>query len=119
MRILVVEDNESHRKLTKLMLDRLGYQSDAVSDGYQAIQAVKHNQYGLVLMDIVMPGIDGLQAAREIRKLGKRGMKIISITAYVYSGFRDMCLEAGMDDCITKPVCIRDLENALKRIDRL
>ena len=115
MRVLVVEDEESHRKLTMLMLAHLGYKSDAVSNGRQAIQAVEHNQYALVLMDIVMPKIDGLEATREIRKLGQNWLKIIGITAYVVLDIREMCLDAGMDDCITKPVRIGDLAEVLKK----
>jgi CheY-like chemotaxis protein len=119
MRILLVEDEASHRKIILLMLARLGYESDAVSNGHEAIQAVKHSQYDLVLMDIVMPKIDGLQTTREIRKLGQKGLKILAITAYVFPGIREMCLDAGMDDYIAKPVRIKDLEHALKNINHL
>jgi len=115
MRILVVEDNESHRKVSKLMLTRLGYESDIVPNAFEAIQAVKRNHYDLVLMDIVMPGMDGLQAAREMRKLGKNGLKILAITAYVVPDIRKMCLEAGMNDCITKPVSLMELAEVLQK----
>ncbi len=115
MRILLAEDDESHRKLTMLMLARLGYKSDAVSNGRQAIQAVSHSQYDLVLMDLVMPEMDGLKATREMRKLGQKEIKIIAITAYVVPGIRETCLEAGMDDCITKPVKIGDLAKVLNQ----
>lgn len=119
MLILLAEDDESHRKVTMLMLARLGYESDAVSNGREAILAVENNQYDLVLMDIVMPEMDGLKATREIRKLGQKGLKIVAITAYVFPGIREMCLEAGMDDCITKPVRIKDLELALTAISKI
>ncbi len=62
--------------------------------------------------------MDGLEAAREIRKLGQEGLKIIAITAYVVPDIMEMCLKAGLDDCITKPIRIKDLELALKRINR-
>ena len=114
-RILLAEDNESHRKVSKLMLTRLGYEFDIVPNALEAIQAIRTNHYDLVLMDIVMPGIDGLQAAREIRELGNNGLKIIGITAYVVPGIRESCLEAGMDDCITKPVRIIELAEVLKK----
>lgn len=113
--ILVAEDNESHRRVSKLMLTRLGYDSDVVPNAFKAIQAVNINHYDLVLMDLVMPGMDGLQAAREIRKLGKGGLKILAVTAYVVPGIREICLEAGMDDCITKPVRIGELAEVLKK----
>lgn len=116
MRILVADDNESNRKVTMLMLARLGYKQDSVSSGREAIRALSCTHYDLVLMDIVMPEMDGLETAREIRKLGQNGLKIIGITAYVVPGIREMCLNAGMDDCITKPMRIKDLETALKSI---
>jgi CheY-like chemotaxis protein len=119
IRILVAEDDVSHQKIISLMLARLGYKSDVVSNGYEAIQAVERSQYDLVLMDIVMPKMDGLEATREIRKLSQNGLKIIAITAYVFPGIRDMCIQAGMDECITKPVRIKDLECALKDISYL
>ncbi len=115
MRILLADDNESNRKVTMLMLARLGYKYDAVSSGFEAIQAVSNSHYDLVLMDVVMPEIDGLEATREIRKIGQNGLKIIAITAYVVPGIREMCLEAGMDDCITKPIRIGDLAEVLKK----
>ena len=115
MRILLADDNESNRKVTMLMLARLGYEYDAVSNGREAIQAVSHSHYDIVLMDIVMPEMDGLETARKIRKLGQKGLKIIGITAYVVPGIREMCLEAGMDDCITKPVRVLELGEVLKK----
>jgi CheY-like chemotaxis protein len=119
LRVLLVEDNASNRKVEKAMLERLGYKADAVSSGYEAIRALGHNHYDLVIMDIVMPSMDGMQTAREIRKLCLKGLKIIAVTAYVVNGIREMCLEAGMDDFITKPVRLKDLERALKNINRL
>lgn len=90
MDILVVEDNESHRRIFELMLNRLGYKFDIVPNALEAIQAANHNHYDLVLMDIVMPGMDGLQASREIRKINQNGLKIIGITAYVVPGIKEM-----------------------------
>jgi CheY-like chemotaxis protein len=101
------------------MLARLGYKSDVVLNGYDAIQAVSQCNYYLILMDIVMPKIDGLEATRQIRKLGQKELKIIAITAYVFPGIKEMCLEAGMNDCITKPIRLIDMECALKNINRL
>ena len=115
MRILVTEDNEVHRKIIKLMLNRLGYESDIVPSGREAIEAVKRSHYDLVLMDIVMPEMDGLEAARKIRKLGQNELKIIAITAYVVPEIRAICIEAGMDDYIAKPMKTADLAKTLKR----
>jgi two-component system sensor histidine kinase/response regulator len=118
-RVLLVEDNASSKKLEKMMLERLGCRADAVTSGNEAIEAIKREHYDLVLMDIMMYGMDGFETAREIRKLSQKDLKIIAITAYVFSGIREMCLEAGMDDCITKPIRLKDLEGALKNISRL
>jgi len=115
MRILIVEDNVSNRKVTMLMLARLGYGYDAVSNGREAIQAVEHNHYDLVLMDIIMPEIDGLEATKKIRKLNQTWLKIIAITAYVFPGIKEMCLDAGMDDFLPKPITIDDLARVLKK----
>lgn len=115
IRVLLVEDNESHRKVGELMLTRLSYNFDIVSNSFEAIEAVKKKHYDLVLMDIIMPGMDGMQATREIRMLRKNGLKILAVTAHVIPGIQEMCLEAGMDDCITKPVRIRELAAVLKK----
>ncbi len=115
MRVLVNEDNEFHRKITKLMLARLGYESDIVPSGHEAIQAISKSNYNLVLMDIKMPEMDGLEATREIRKLDQNSLRIIGFTAYVAPGIREMCIEAGMDDCISKPVRINELADVLKK----
>lgn len=98
-----------------LMLARLGYKYNAVSSGLEAIEAVNRGHYDLVLMDIVMPYMDGLETTREIRKRSQNGLKIIGITAYVAPGIKDKCLEAGMDDYIAKPVQKGDLADILKR----
>jgi CheY-like chemotaxis protein len=70
MQILLAEDDTSHQKIILLMLAWLGYKSDVVPNGHEAIQAVEHNQYDLVLTDIIIPKKDGLEAARKIRSLG-------------------------------------------------
>ncbi len=114
-RILLAEDDATNQRVAMLMLKRLGYAASAVSNGREAIQAVKRQKYDIVLMNIVMPEIDGLEAAREIRRLGYTGLKIIAITAYVFPGAREMCIAAGMDDYIPKPVKIGDLAIALKK----
>ncbi len=113
--ILLAEDDPASQKVTLLMLKRLGYKADAVDNGLQALQALEHQTYDLVLMDIVMPKMDGLEATREIRKLGQNEPKIIAITAYVFPGSREMCLKAGMNDYIAKPVEIGALAEVLSK----
>jgi CheY-like chemotaxis protein len=116
LRILLAEDDGSHQKLFLLMLARLDHKSDVVSNGYEAIRAVSQCKYDLVFMDVVMPQMDGLQATREIRKLDQKGLKIVAIAACVFPGVMEMCLDAGIDDCIATPVRIEDLKNALRNI---
>jgi PAS domain S-box-containing protein len=114
LRILVAEDNPSNQRVVVEMLKRLGYRADAVADGKEVVQALKRQPYDLVLMDVRMPEMDGLTATRVIRKLQpEKGPKIVAITAYALEGDREKCFEAGMDDYISKPVQIRELEAIL------
>ena len=116
LRILVAEDNPSNQKVLVEMLKRLGYKPDAVADGREVLQALKRQDYDLVLMDVRMPEMDGITAAREIRKIWpENGPKIIAITAYALEGDREKCLEAGMDDYISKPVQKKELEAILMK----
>lgn len=98
------------------MLNRLGYKADAVADGLEALQALEKRPYDVILMDIKMPNMNGITAAKEIRKLWpNNGPKIIALTAYALAGDKERCLEAGMDDYIAKPMKTADLAEALKR----
>lgn len=112
-RILLAEDNELNRKVTLLMLKRLGYKADAASNGIEVLKALVRRPYGLVLMNIGMPEMDGIETTREIRRRWQDSLKIIAITAYVLPGMRAICLEAGMDDYIDKPVKIEELAKVL------
>jgi CheY-like chemotaxis protein len=113
--ILLAEDNESNRKVTMKMLERLGYKADAVLNGREAIQAIEHQQYDLVLMDIVMPKMSGIDATKEIRRRfpASRQPKIIALTAYVIPNSREICLESGMDDYLGKPVQMNELKSMI------
>lgn len=93
------------------MLERLGYKADAVINGHEVIQALERQQYDLVIMDIVMPKMSGFDAAKEIRRRfpASKQPKVIALTAFVIPNSRDMCLEAGMDDFIGKPVTMQEL----------
>ncbi|VVB62905.1 Methanogenesis regulatory histidine kinase FilI [uncultured archaeon] len=116
MRILVAEDNPSNQKVLVEMLKRLGYRADAVADGREAVQALERQDYDLVLMDIKMPEMDGITAAKVIRKLRpEKGPKIVAITAFALEGDREKCLDAGMNDYIAKPVQMRELAEVLKK----
>ncbi len=114
-RILLAEDNELNRKVTLLMLERLGYKVDVASNGIEVLEALRRHLYDLVLMNIGMPKMDGIETSREIRRRWKNSLKIIAITAYVLPGIRGKCLEAGMDDYIGKPVNITELARVLSK----
>ncbi len=118
MRILLAEDNAVNRRVISQMLSKLGYRADMAANGIETLKALEKNNYDLVLMDIQMPEMDGLEAARQIRKLWSAAEqpKIIALTAYAMEGDRERCLEAGMDGYISKPVKIDDLNAALTRV---
>lgn len=105
-RILVVDDSQTSRMVAKLMLQPTGLKVDLASDGGEAVSMVKKGGYDAILMDCQMPGMDGYEATREIRKLpGKRGrIPIIALTANVETGYIAECYTAGMSDHLSKPV---------------
>ncbi len=114
--ILLAEDNASSQKVILHMLKRLGYRADVVANGIEVCQALEHQNYDIVLMDVRMPEMDGLEATRTIRQRWPlNGPKVIAITAHALQGDREKCLGAGMDDYITKPVKMEELAEVLKR----
>jgi len=115
MRILLAEDNLVNQKVALTILGKLGYTADVAANGYEVIRALERQPYDVVLMDVQMPEMDGLEAARRIRKSWPSGPYIIATTAYALKGDRETCLEAGMDDYISKPIQIEDLQMALWR----
>lgn len=102
-RILMAEDNQINQRVGKLILQRAGFVIDLVSDGSEALQAHKTHPYDLILMDCQMPTMDGLEACRQIRKLDASQPVIVAVTANALVGEREKCLEAGMDDYLSKP----------------
>jgi PAS domain S-box-containing protein len=119
MRILLAEDNEVNKKVMSQMLRKLGYRADMASNGLEVLKALERQAYDLVLMDIQMPEMDGLEAASQIRKRlpAAEQPRIIALTAYAMEGDRERCLEAGMDGYIAKPVKMEDLRAALGRCE--
>ncbi len=119
LEILLVEDNAVNRKMTSRMLERVGYQADWASNGLEALEAMKKRRYDLVLMDVQMPKMDGIQATRRTREEqdAANQPRIVALTANAMQKDREACLEAGMDDYLTKPVKIADLVAVLKDIE--
>ncbi|MFZ2472241.1 MAG: PAS domain S-box protein [Methanothrix sp.] len=114
--ILLAEDNAVNQRMAILMLKKLGYNADKVANGLEVLLALERKSYDLILMDVQMPEMDGLQATREIRRrwpLG--GPKIVALTAHAIAGDREKCLEAGMDDYLCKPINIEDLKVTIER----
>src|SRR3954467_14151845 len=106
VRVLVAEDNLINQKIVRIMLQKAGCEVLAVDDGNKAVEAVQTNPFDLVLMDLHMPLVDGLQATRQIRGLESKvkEVPIIALTASAFTDDRDRCLAAGMNDFITKPI---------------
>ncbi len=119
VRILLAEDNTINRKLALHLLEKFGFQADAVANGLEAVKALETAPYDLVLMDIQMPEMDGLEATQTIRSQTSNVMDhqipIIALTAHAMKGDREICLNAGMDDYITKPIKPEELFSAIEK----
>lgn len=115
--ILIVEDNPINQKVAEKVLERLGFSSDLASNGFEAVEKVQQKQYNLVLMDMEMPEMDGIEATEHIIKLGEKASNpvIIAITANVSAEDRARCFEAGMRDFISKPITLGAMETALAK----
>lgn len=117
LRILVAEDSVVNQKVALLMLKKMGYRADVVANGLEVIEALQRQQYDVVLMDINMPEMDGLEASQKICQEWETNIRphIIAMTANAMRGDREVCLAAGMDDYISKPVQIEELAQALSK----
>ena len=117
-RLLLAEDNAVNQKVAMLMLSKLGYRADVAADGNEVLEALNRQAYDIVIMDIQMPELDGIQASRQIlaRWPDPRDRPwIIALTANAMLGDREACIAAGMDDYISKPIKTEELAAALAR----
>ena len=117
LRILLAEDNAVNQKVALRLLERMGYRADVAANGLEALAALERQPYDVVLMDVQMPEMDGLEASRRIKGNWPPGARprIIAMTANAMQGDREKCLAAGMDDYITKPIHTEALVAALSQ----
>ena len=120
MEILLVEDNVTNRKVAQIMLKKMGYHCDMASNGEEAVAKVTAKVYDLVLMDVQMPVMDGIQATREICRLvpESKRPRILALTAGAMKGDREAAIEAGMDGFLAKPLRIEELQAELQNTQR-
>ena len=118
LRILLAEDNVVNQKLALRLLQQMGYRADLASNGAEAIESIARQPYDVVLMDVQMPEMDGLEASRRItaRWQVHERPRIVAMTANAMQGDREACLAAGMDDYVTKPIRVEALVEALDRV---
>ena len=117
LRILIAEDNSINQKIALRILAKMGYAADLAGNGLEVLQALEHKHYDVIFMDIQMPEMDGLQAARVINRTlaSMQKPRIIALTANVLEENRERCREAGIDDFLCKPIVLKDMQQALER----
>ncbi|HEY9812722.1 MAG TPA: response regulator, partial [Candidatus Sericytochromatia bacterium] len=117
LRILLAEDNVVNQKVAIQLLKRLGYRADVVCNGSEALEALCHVPYDVILMDMQMPEMDGIEATRRIIQNWQPAERprIIALTANAMQGDRELCLQAGMDDYLSKPIRLENLVEALSK----
>jgi CheY-like chemotaxis protein len=118
LRILLAEDNVVNQKLALRILQQMGYRADLASNGLEAVESVERQTYDVVLMDVQMPEMDGLEASKRIttRWGTTERPRIVAMTANAMQGDRELCLQAGMDDYLTKPIRVDQLVEALNNV---
>lgn len=119
-RILIAEDNPVNQTLTMRLLEKRGYSTGLAENGRQVLEELERQKYDLILMDMQMPVMDGIEATRMIRSQKKdvvyRNIPIIGLTANAMKGDRELCLDAGMDDYVTKPIKSQKLFEAIDKV---
>ncbi|NOR75396.1 MAG: response regulator [Draconibacterium sp.] len=120
MKILLIEDNLLNQKVVMYFLRKYKYDITTVIDGNDAVEVIINNNFDLILMDIMLPGMNGFEITYEIRKFEKENkiskpVVIIALTAATYNNDRDKCILAGMDDYLSKPFTAEQLNNKIKK----
>ena len=119
-KILLVEDNILNQKLIFLNLKNLGFVIDVANNGKEALEKVMENGYDLILMDLMMPVMDGLEASLKIREWESKNSRhtfIVGLTANTMDADREKCLEHGMDEYLSKPFDLNEFNNVLRRLE--
>jgi signal transduction histidine kinase/HPt (histidine-containing phosphotransfer) domain-containing protein len=123
LRVLVVDDNDINQKVAVRILQQIGYQPEVAGNGRDALEAIEHEPFDLVFMDVMMPELDGLEATRQIRRRQMSGGQknfqsriiIVAMTAHAMAGDREKCIAAGMDDYLAKPVRPKDVRDMIEK----
>ncbi len=118
--VLLVEDNVLNQKLIFLSLSKYGFKIDIANHGREALEKLESGKYDLILMDLMMPVMDGLEATVAIRdkeKVTKEHIPIVGLTANTYDADREKCLSYGMDEYMTKPFDLQEFFNNLKKLN--
>ena len=119
LHLLLADDNAVNQKVAIRLFDQMGYHIDLAADGVEAVEAARNHLYDIIFMDVQMPEVDGLEATRRIRDFerthGRRRSTIIAMTASAMLGDREKCIQAGMDDYLSKPVRLESVQSALER----
>jgi PAS domain S-box-containing protein len=113
--VLLVEDNRVNQRVARLMLEKRGHSVVVACDGHEALEAAARQPFDVVLMDIQMPGMDGLQATATLRARGFADLPVVALTAHAYAEERERCVAAGMDGFLTKPFKMVDLVGVVER----
>jgi CheY-like chemotaxis protein len=114
LKILIAEDDEMNQQMAMMLLKRLGYEADCAANGKEVLEIVSEKKYDVILMDVEMPEMDGLEATRMIRLCLNEQPVIIAMTANAMDGDREACLKAGMEDYLSKPVNVEELMQMLE-----
>lgn len=119
LQVLLAEDTEMNRMLVRILLTRMGFEVDEAENGQQAVEALARKRYDLVLMDCMMPVMDGYEATRILRareaEAGQERVPVIALTASAIAGDRERCRQAGMDDYLSKPFQVDDFRAIVQR----